>query len=65
MLLFSDYQYITAFREYLGTTLDINPDQLFMISTSQETQHVPYIFSSSIQSPADLLAILLPLHQHP
>jgi len=60
MLLATDYRYVALFREYLSTTLNMNPDELFRISKTQETQHVPYIFDLTIQSLTNLLAILFP-----
>ena len=61
MLLAEEYKYIAAFRRYLQTSLKMIPDEVFEISETQETQHIPYIFTSSIQTPSNLLAILLPL----
>jgi len=65
MLLSSDYEFISVFREYLGLTLEMDPDRLFGISKTQETRHIPYIFEPSIRSAEDLLIILLPFLRIP
>jgi len=53
-LLDEEYQYITHFRKYLGTK-SINPDKIFSISTTQETEHTPYIFQEKIKDIESLL----------
>jgi len=65
MLLPSDYEFITIFREYLDLTLEMDPDRLFVVSKTQETRHIPYIFNPSIWSAEDLLIILLPFLRIP
>lgn len=60
MLLDQDCQYITQFRAYLENTGTLNPDELFVISETQETQNIPYIFSTDIQSLQDFLLKVLP-----
>jgi len=60
MLLDDDYRYITQFREFLKAKTPINPDDLFVISETQEIQQTPYVFSENIQKILDLLFIVLP-----
>lgn len=62
MLLDVDYRHIIAFRDYLEDDAAIDPDEIFEISTTQETREVPYIFREKIVTHANLLrAIGYPL----
>ncbi len=60
MLLDNDVAYIAGFREFLAARTDIHPDDLFVVSDTQETRHTPFIFSKDIQKTKDLLLRLLP-----
>ncbi|MFC1814309.1 hypothetical protein ACFL03_16650, partial [Thermodesulfobacteriota bacterium] len=60
MLLAEDYQYITRLREYLLSTIALDPDLLFGVSKTQETQDIPYIFNANLQRREELLSIILP-----
>ncbi len=55
MLFEDDYANVTAFRQYLAQTLNINPDALFRLSEIQETKHPPYVFTDGIRTRAGLL----------
>lgn len=55
MLLAADYRHIINFRNYLSKNTSIDPDVIFEVSTTQETQQVPYTFTAKIQQRADLL----------
>ncbi len=56
MLLADDYRPILLFRRYLQEQSSIAADKIFTVSTTQEVQHVPYLFQPHIGSRADLLA---------
>ncbi len=60
MLLEEDYQYITQFRDYLTNNTALDPEDLFVVSETQETQNIPYIFNSDIQTPEDIFSTILP-----
>ncbi len=60
MLLEHDYRYITQFRKYLATETALSPEDLFIVSQTQETRHTPYIFSSNIRSLHDYFLTILP-----
>jgi len=60
MLLSEDYKYIEHFQDYLTNTAAGHPDDLFVVSETQETRHIPYIFKADIRTRADLLAVILP-----
>lgn len=55
MLLAGDYQHLTDFRDYLHAKTSVDPNLIFDVSTTQETQQTPYTFSADIQYPAQLL----------
>jgi len=55
MLLSEDYRHIKNFRDYLRKHTSTDPDVIFTISGTQETQDKPYIFNGNIESRADLL----------
>lgn len=61
MLLADDYQYIEQFRDYLADTAAVDSEDLFVVSETQETRHIPYIFKAQIQTRKDLLAAVLPM----
>jgi len=65
MLLAEDYQYITRFQNYLTSTPPLNPEDIFVVSETQETQNTPYIFNTDIQTFEDILSILLPHREIP
>lgn len=60
MLLEKEYQYIIKFREYLSNTTPLNPNKLFVVSETQETQSTPYIFNADIQTLEDFFSAILP-----
>ncbi|MFC1828646.1 hypothetical protein ACFL0O_03425 [Thermodesulfobacteriota bacterium] len=60
MLLNGDYQYIIQFRDYLKRFAVLDPENLFVVSETQETRNAPYIFKPDIQSQEDLLSTILP-----
>lgn len=55
MLLDDDYQHIVNFRSYLDAHTKIDPDTIFTLSATQETDNKPYIFQSRITCIEDLL----------
>ena len=55
MLLDEDYQHIVGFRDYLKKKSAVSLDDIFSVSLTQETQHIPYIFKSGIETRKDLL----------
>lgn len=55
MLVEEEYRQILRFREYLQEHSEIDPQELFTLSETQEVQHIPYIFKPEIRSRADLL----------
>jgi len=65
MLLDEDYQYITQFRNCLKRASTIDPEDIFVVSETQETQNIPYIFKPDIQSLEDFILELLPLIEVP
>jgi len=60
MLLVEDYYYITQFSDYLTKATALKPEDLLVVSETQETQHIPYIFKADIQNKSDILAAVLP-----
>jgi len=60
MLLAEDYKYITQFQDHLKNTTAFKLKDLFVVSETQETQHIPYIFKADIQNKSDILAAVLP-----
>lgn len=60
MLLAEDYKFVARFRDYLTKTFALKPEELLVVSETQETQHIPYIFKTDIQSKSDVLAAVLP-----
>jgi len=54
-LLDEDYRHLTAYRNHIEREGRIEPAAIFTASATQETQHVPYIFTEGIAEPADLL----------
>ena len=60
MLLENDYRHLTRFRSFVSTVAGLHPDNLFVISDTQETRHTPYIFHPDIDAPEHLLAPILP-----
>ncbi len=65
MLLDEDYQYITQFRKYLKHASTLDPEEIFMVSETQETQNIPYIFKPDIRSLEDFFLKLLSLIEIP
>jgi len=60
MLLDTDYGGITGFRRFLGRAANLNPDDLFVVSKTQETRHTPYIFNAAIGNIDGFLTTVLP-----
>ncbi len=60
MLLEEEYQYIIKFRDYITNTTALNPEELFVVSETQETKSIPYIFNSDIQTQEDFFSAILP-----
>lgn len=60
MLLDADYQHVTDFMAYCANRLRIDPASIFTVSRTQETRHVPYVFSAAIGNVADVLALVVP-----
>jgi hypothetical protein len=60
MLLDQDYQCITQFQAYLESNCTLDPEELFVVSETQETQNIPYIFNTDIQSLQGFLLKVLP-----
>jgi hypothetical protein len=60
MLLDADYQHIAGFLDYLENTVETDPEKFFVVSETQETRNIPYIFKPDIHSPEDLLSAILP-----
>jgi len=60
MLLDEDYRYITQFRNCLKHASKLDPEEIFTVSETQETQNIPYIFKPDIQSLEDFILKLLP-----
>lgn|GEM_PF-730944 len=55
MLLDEQYRMVLTFRDYLQALSAIDPDSIFVVSETQETNQVPYILPDRIQTPPDLL----------
>jgi hypothetical protein len=60
MLLDQDYQYITQFIDYLKGDVTADPQEFFMVSETQETRNIPYIFKPEILSHEDFFLKLFP-----
>lgn len=58
MLLDNDYAHLVRFHNYLKQQANPAPDTVLTISKIQETRHTPWIFINTIQTRADLLAVL-------
>ena len=58
MLLGGDYRHVTDFRKYLNENTAGHPEDIFTVSTTQETRHTPYIFHDRIRSIGDLFEAL-------
>ena len=55
MLLDHEYEHIARFRSYLETEQEVHFEDIFTVSTTQETQHTPYVFRPEIQNRQQLL----------
>jgi len=55
MLLEENYGAVTRLRAYLQAQGTVDPDTIFVLSATQETNHVPYILADRIKTPRDLL----------
>jgi len=58
MLLDEEYRHVTSMRAYLQAQGTVDLDSIFVVSETQETNHVPYVLADRIQTPRDLLEII-------
>lgn len=58
MLLDKDYRHIAGFRDYLKKKSAVSLNDIFSVSLTQETRHIPYVFKPGIETRKDLLVAM-------
>ncbi len=58
MLLDKDYRHIAGFRDYFEKNTVVSLDDIFSVSLTQETRHIPYVFKPEIKTRKDLLTAI-------